>query len=667
MRRWLKSDVALLVWRLVVAYLTLALCRLVFGLYNAEALAGTFSEGELWRLIKGSLVFDTATVIYTYGIFILLSLLPFRFRSHRVYRGVLFGYFVLATAVTVVVNFGDAIYFHYTQKRFTADELFFASNDNSLQLVLKFAAENWYLVLCAVLFVVLAAKLYLRRVVPQTPIDSRVGYYAVNTLLLAVVAGLCVGGVRGGFSRMTRPITLSNAAQYASTPARSNLILSNPFCILRTAGRSGSLAYTEYFPEQCLDSLFSPYHLPAGTPGLGRRNVLIFVLESFSAEHSGFLNPDLYPSDGGFTPFLDSLMRNGYTFTRAYANGHKSIEALPSVLGSIPSFKTPFVLMPQSLGESRQLPRLLEEQGYSTAFFCGSSRGSMGFEAYVRSAGVQEVYGREDYEAVHGRGDFDGYWGIWDEPFLCYMGEVLGTMSEPFLGTVFTTTSHHPFVVPESCRDQLPEGRTRIHKGVAYTDRAIRRFFDRYGNEPWFRNTIFVFVADHVSSETFAPKTRTEVGRNHIIQFLYTPDGSLRCIDSHTAQQVDLMPTLLGLIGNRSPYFAFGRDVLNEPGRTPWAFSYAQGYIAVTDSLTLFFDESRPSAVYAAEDTLLRTNLLEREPDSSLVSRGVPDVERRLKALIQQYYGHVSRLDFLPRIDTLSVGNFEGDSLFVSE
>lgn len=175
------------------------------------------------------------------------------------------------------------------------------------------------------------------------------------------------------------------------------------------------------------------------------RNVMVFIMESMSAEHSAYLMPEVYAGreTKGFTPFLDSLMRGGLCFKRMYANGTRSIQAMPSVLGSIPSFRTPFVLMPQSLGESRQLPAMLRDQGYSTAFFCGSEYGSMGFGAYARSAGVERLVSREDYEAKYGKGDFDGYWGIWDEPFLQFTGEELSQMPEPFFATLFTLSSHH--------------------------------------------------------------------------------------------------------------------------------------------------------------------------------------------------------------------------------
>ena len=175
------------------------------------------------------------------------------------------------------------------------------------------------------------------------------------------------------------------------------------------------------------------------------RNVMVFIMESMSAEHSAYLMPEVYAGreTKGFTPFLDSLMRGGLCFKRMYANGTRSIQAMPSVLGSIPSFRTPFVLMPQSLGESRQLPAMLRDQGYSTAFFCGSEYGSMGFGAYARSAGVERLVSREDYEAKYGKGDFDGYWGIWDEPFLQFHGR--GAL--PDAGT-FLRHAVHPLVAP---------------------------------------------------------------------------------------------------------------------------------------------------------------------------------------------------------------------------
>ena len=634
MKRLLHTPLALLVWRIVLLYAVLMLCRTAFYLYNAAVL-GPLTWAEAWPLLAGALKFDTASVVYADGVFILLSLLPLPLRERRWYRAVLFWYYVAVNAVLVVAtNLADTVYFRYTQKRFTADEIFFADNDNSLQLIGKFMAENWYLVLLWIALTALLAWGYRRRVREESIFSRGWAYYIGNTVIFAAAAGLSVAGMRGGMTRMTRPITLSNATLYTADSGKANLILSNPFCILRTIGSAGSVKYKKHFAPEELARRFTPVHQPADSAAvnLAGRNVVVFIMESMSAEHSAYLCPEVYADREvkGFTPFLDSLMQNGLVFKRMYANGTRSIQAMPSVLGSIPSFRTPFVLMPQSLGESRQLPAMLADKGYATLFFCGSEHGSMGFGAYARSAGVERLVSREDYEARHGTGDFDGYWGIWDEPFLQFMGEELAATPEPFFATLFTLSSHHPFVVPEQYAATLPDGYTRIHKGVAYDDQAFRRFFHRFGGEEWFRRTIFVFVADHVSSEKFAEKTRSYPGNMHIVGFIHTPDGALQGEVREVTQQLDIMPTVLGLTGNTEPYFAFGRDVLNEPQRPRWSVSYDGKFRALTDDGAVVLDDSgtevQECPATPAADSLMQS----------------------FRALIQQYYSHIERKSYTP-------------------
>lgn len=646
MERFLHSHTGLLVRRLLLLYVVSALCRTVFWLYNWNLVGGA-APSEWWPLVCGALKFDTASVLYADGIFIFLSLLPFHFRARRWYRAILYGYYMAVNALLVVaVNLADCIYFRYTLKRFTADEIFFADNANSVQLVLKFAAENWYLVLVGIVLIAALSAGYGRRIVPRSPLRTGWVYYSVNTVILVGAMLLSVAGIRGGMTRMTRPITLSNATLYAASNAKANLILSNPFCIIRTVGNSGTVKVPRYFGDEELAAHFTPDHFPARdtTALLRGRNVVIFIMESMSAEHSALLKPELYAGKAqqGYTPFLDSLMREGFVFTRMYANGSRSIQAMPSVLGSIPSFKTPFVLMPQSLGESRQLPAILRGKGYATAFLCGSERGSMGFGAYARSAGVDRLLAREDYEARHGKGDFDGYWGIWDEPFLQFAGEEFGILPEPFFAALFTLSAHHPFVVPEKYETTLPAGETPVQRGAAYDDLAFRHFFTRFADEEWFRRTVFVFVADHVSSERYGPESLSWPGDHHIMGFIYTPDGVLKGRYTSVAQQIDLMPTLLGLLGNEEPYFAFGRDLLREEG-LPWSISYDNGFRVVGDDLLLTFDERTVSASKRGEDPSV--------PLTGADSLQADSLSLRLKALLQQYYSHLSRKSYVVEND----------------
>ena len=622
-----------LVLKLGLLYAAWLLCRIVFFLQN-RAEIGPLAASELPGLLHGSLVFDTVSILYVNSLFIVLSLVPLRLRERRWYGTMLFWLFSVANALALIVNVSDGVYYHYAKKRFTSDELsYLGNNDNTGTVLLKALAENWYVALFAAGLIAALVWAYRRIRVAPSRIRSNTAYALIHLPALLVAVGLSIGGIRGGFSRQTRPITLSNATLYTASSPKANLILSNPFCMLRTLGNR-SIAYTEFFDDRTLEAIYTPIHRPEAAAGdslaFGDRNIVIFILESFSSEHSALLNPDLYPDGHGYTPFLDSLMREGYYFQNAFANGHKSIEALPSVLSSIPSYRTPFVLMPQALAPMKALPALLAEKGYKTSFFNGSGRGSMGFGAYAAQAGVQDYYSREDYEKRCGTDDFDGYWGIWDEPFLQFMGEELSETPEPFFATLFTLSSHHPFVVPARYENTLPDGYTKIHKGVAYDDNAFRLFFERFGREEWFRRTVFVFVADHVSSEKFAPVTRTYPGNYHIIGFMYTPDGALRGEVGDVVQQLDIMPTVLGLVGSEEPYFAFGRDVLNEPERPRWSVSYDGKFRALTGEGAVVLDDSgaqvQECPVTPAADSLMQS----------------------FRALIQQYYSHIERKSYTP-------------------
>ncbi len=628
----------LTLYRTVLLYVVLMLCRVVFTLYNSEIFGG-FEWSELPQLIYGGLRFDTISICYAFGVWIVLSLLPVHLREKRWYKSTLFWYFAVVGAICVAINISDAIYFRYTDKRFTAEEFHFADNSNSVALMLKFAAENLHLVAVGLALIALLVWGYRRKIEPQALL-KRWSYYAVNTVVLCLTIVACIAGIRGGLSRMARPTAIPYSLKFATTSSKANIVLSNPFCIIRTIGNSVVTA-PQYFDSKALNEIYTPYHMPKADREFCPRNVVIFVMESMSAENSAFLCPDLYADSDqrGYTPFLDSLMQNGYALKRMYANGKRSIQALPSVWGSIPSLVEPFVLMPESLGESCPLPALLREKGYSTAFFCGSERGSMGFDAYAISAGFEQCISKQDYEKAHGYNDFDGYWGIWDDKFLSFMGEKIDSLQEPFLASIFTISSHHPFVVPKEWEDSLPEGKTLIQPCAAYLDGSLRQFFAQNRDKEWFNSTIFAFVADHVSCEHYAERTNSSPGDFHVIGLLYTPDGSLRGCSDSPASQIDIMPTLLGILGYDQSYFAYGRDLF-DPQSRPVTVVYDNGvYKAFTEKHIHIFSDGAVREIYDIADIKRTQNLVQSAYDK--------EIESYIKAYIQQYYEHAERKSYI--------------------
>jgi phosphoglycerol transferase MdoB-like AlkP superfamily enzyme len=365
------------------------------------------------------------------------------------------------------------------------------------------------------------------------------------------------------------------------------------------------------------------------------KNVVIIIIESFGREYIGAYNHHLENGKyKGYTPFADSLIQHSLTYSYSYCNGRKSIDGMPSILSSIPMFVEPFFLSPYSNNAISGIADCLNGKGYETAFFHGAERGSMGFMAFARATKFKTYYGREDFVAdkrTRGDEDYDGWWGISDEPFLQYMNMKLSEMKQPFMASVFTLSSHHPFRVPDPYKDVFKGGELPVHNVIQYTDYSLRRFFESARKEPWFENTIFAITADHTNSPTHE-EYKTDLGGFCVPVIFYDPTGEMGVgMKDAIAQQIDIMPTILNFLGYDQPYFGFGIDLLKTPAEETWAVNYLNGiYQYVKYGHVLQFDGLKTKAVYSLKDRLMKHNLVGRLPQQQ-------QMENELKAMIQQY------------------------------
>ena len=231
----------------------------------------------------------------------------------------------------------------------------------------------------------------------------------------------------------------------------------------------------------------------------------------------------------------------------------------------------PYVVTPYATNEVSSLADCLNRKGYTTAFFHGAPNGSMGFQAFARAAHFNRYYGMDEY---NGEDAFDGTWAIWDEEFLQFFAHTMDTLPQPFLTTVFTASSHHPFKIPTRYEGHFPQGTIPLHQCVAYTDFALRRFFDYVSQQPWFDNTLFVLTADHTNQLT-TPEYRNTRGLFAVPIAFYSPAWLAPDVRSQGAvSQIDIMPSVLNFLGYDKPYFAFGEDCLTQPKKHPWAVIY---------------------------------------------------------------------------------------------
>ena len=632
------SPILAVLWNLLLVYLVYQVARIEYWLENSSYLNYTL---DVWR---GGLMFDTTAILYTNALYIVLMLFPWHKKENHMYHIVCKWLYIIVNGITLAMNLADSVYFQYTMRRTTSTVFGEFSNEGNLGSIIgKEFFNHWYLVLLFAIVMFVLWKLYAMPELNYRKLLYKWKYNTICTIALLLTIPLSIGGIRGGFTTAVRPITISNANQYAKRPTDAALVLNTPFALIRTIDTNVFVVPTYFDSTAEMEKVYTPIHTPQSSLGtqLSTKNVVILIVESFGREYIGALNRDL---DGGkykgYTPFVDSLIARSITFSHSYCNGRKSIDGMPSILSSIPMFVEPFFLTPASMNDMTGLAGILGNEGYETAFFHGAENGSMGFQAFAQKTGFQHYYGRTEYEASQGKDDFDGTWAIWDEPFLQYFANEMSNMKQPFMTALFTASSHHPFAIPEQYKSKYPEDHLPIHKCIRYTDHAIEQFFNTAQKQPWFNNTIFVLTSDHTNQSDHA-EYQTDLGGFCSPIIIYEP-GREPQLQDKIAQQIDILPTVLGMLGYQKPYFGFGIDLLNTPSEETWAVNYLNGiYQYVKYGYVLQFDGSQAKAVYSLDDRMMKQNL-----------KGKVDVqakmERELKAVIQQYMERMTQDRLLP-------------------
>ncbi len=482
--------------------------------------------------------------------------------------------------------------------------------------------DFWYILVLWIISLVALYKLYPFKNPNYEKEPIRAKNLINQTPLFLAFLGIFTIGTRGGVQ--LRPINSLTAAQYIS-PDKIALITNSTFTILNSYGEI-RLENIDYFTPDQLSAIFTPEQAYVNfDKDFPNQNVVLLILESFGAEYSQFLSGNA----PGYTPFLDSLMNQSITFRRAYANAKKSIEALPAILSGIPALMDyPYVSTRFHANNIQGIPAILKKHGYSTHFFHGGANGTMAFDNFTKATGVDNYYGLNEYRG--NKEDYDGAWGIYDEPYLQYVANVLDTISTPFFAGIFTLSSHHPYRLPEKYRDSFPEGKLPILKTIAYTDYALRKFFNRAKQSPWYRNTLFVITADH-TSVSFTDSFANIHGSYRIPLIFYIPEHpKARKTLDYVVQHTDIYPSVIHYLGLNEAIVSYGSSVFVRD--TGWTVNYLSGvYQIITDSLLIQFDGTHVLGIYnPVTDPLLQDNRL----DTKQQTQNELDF---LKAVIQDY------------------------------
>lgn len=632
------NEYKVLGYRLLLAYFFYFVTRFLFFIYNSSYLK-IESTYEFFRLYYHGLAFDTTAILYSNGLFIIMSVIPAVVNTKRYYQNILFYVYFLCNLTFWSSNFIDLIYYRFIFSRTTfavMDSL--EHESNKMLLFGNFLVNYWHVFL--LLFVLSGVWIFLYKKVkirPETP-QKNGKYFIYSTLIFLGVVTLAIGGIRGDFKKSTRPINLLDANRYTTHVSQGDFVLNTPFAIVRTLNVN-SFKRVDMVSDKDIEQYVKPVKQYSNYP-VTKPNVVVLIMESYGREYLGSFNKNQsIPDFVSYTPFIDSLAQHSLIFTNAYANGYKSIHGMSSILAGIPSFKDAYTSSSFVKQKTQSLVSVLKEEGYDTSFFHGAPNGSMGFLGFGNILGIEHYYGKNEY---NNDADFDGTWGIWDEPFFQYMKRTLDKKQQPFMATLFSVSSHEPYKVPEKYAGKFPKGTVNIHESVGYTDYALRQFFDAAKKEPWFKNTIFVFVADHTNTVAYDEYLK-EFMRNTVPILFYSADERFKGVNDDWAQQIDIYPTILDMIGYQKPFRSWGRSLVNpKSDETPFVVKHAGNfYQYMSGDYICTFDGKKVVGFYAKSDKGMEHNLIsKRTPEMDVL-------EIKVKSFVQDYMNRIveKRLD----------------------
>jgi len=622
-------HVRLLVKRLTILLVPYELCRIIFRIYNATYFSGMPFSKFCYYLFAG-LRFDISAILITNILFIFLSLLPWGSEQSFYRKSILKMVYMLTNSIAFFFQFGDTVFFPFVYKRSTGDIFKFlglGGGDDTTDVMPTVIKDYWFMILLWILLIVFTYFMYNlagKKNIKNSVTEQKHPVTSFTVASYIVFIGLVILGWRGGWQ--LKPMSTLDTIDYAR-PHDIPLVMNSPYSIITTY-------YRPVLDDPTLLSNPQQYYSTKHEPSKGtfrKLNVVTIIMESMSKEYIGALN-NLH---GTHTPFLDSLISQSLVFDNAFSDGKKSVEGIPAVVASLPSWmNTAFITSPYTADGFTSIADLLDKQGYTTAFFHGGHNGTMGFDTFCKKGGFRYYYGMKEY---NNNADYDGNWGIWDEPYFQYFAKNLDTLHQPFYAAIFSISSHHPFSIPAKYKNRFVQkkGEIPMMKCIEYSDFSLKQFFQSASKMPWYDSTLFVITADHAGPS--ADKYYSNrLGMYEIPIIFYRPHSNLKGKSHTTMQQIDIMPSVLEYLHYPQSYFSFGTNVFDTSASVNhYAINYLNDvYQIEKNPWCLQMVDNEVKGLYNYQkDSMLRNNLMYK-------SLKVEDTLSNILKAVEQTYNY---------------------------
>lgn len=511
----------------------------------------------------------------------------------NLYRGIHI-FFSVFYVVAFAISAADIPYFAYFFKHINASIFnWFGYTGTTLGLMF---GEFSYIVafvlfLCLSFLFVFLSRILLHRTCRDIQRVSAEKFHwkpeLLTLLCSTLLIGVCLFGIRGRMGY--NPIKVS-AAYYCNNTFLNQLGISPSFNLLRSsleASKSENREIDLMDEKEAIstvrrelnitDSLpdISPIARKIENPGQpSRKNVVLVFMESMSAELLGhFGNPE------HLTPFLDSIAVRSLCFNRFFSAGTHTNHAIHSVLYSYPALMKRNSMKGAVIPFFAGLPTILQDNGYRTLFFMTHESQYDNMNGYLRTNGFDRIFAQEDYPKDKVVNSF----GVQDDFLYQYALPILTETADegqPFFAVLLSISNHPPYVIP---KDFKTHSSTDEHRIVEFADHALKEFIDEAKQQEWFDNTIFVFVGDH-GKIVGTPRSDMPLSFNHVPLFIYSPSFIEPRQIQDLGGQVDIAPTILGLLNIDYTDNGFGVNLLQEKRKAAF-FTSDDAIGCVNDSL----------------------------------------------------------------------------------
>lgn len=550
--------------------LTASLVRIaLYVAYPADFYDLSFAQ--VFNAFLVGMRFDASMTLSIIGLPLILMLLPFGWSHHRYLQRALQWIIYLKLLAFILMMVGDAIYFGNVHRHVGSEINSLANDMGSMAGVIL---RQYVAALVGFGIVAVALAWFWHMTLQTLPTPPQSPWFRMLALPFLFFGMLVVA--RGGIDG--KPISVGEAF-FSNTSAQGYLALNGAFAVSRAlledppalhqfmstehahslvqgllAGNSTSFPNREY----------PLYRSDMPAPIANQPNVVVLMLESWGAQHVDALRLAKNEAPLGVTPNFDALARTGRLYSRFYANGQRSIQGAEAILASQPTFSgMPF--LGEGIEQNRQsfLGELAQSQGYETFFLQSSERGSLRFNAISARTGFRTYRGAEDIANLHATPKPTATWGTWDHNTFQAAHQLFAAARKPFLGFVFTSTTHTPWLLPDNHFEKFKgkSSKELFLNTLYYADWALGELIAAAKKSGYYENTVFVLVADH--ADEFVHEA------NHIpnlynVPLLILGPGVRPGLDNRIGSQFDIVPTIIELCGWQTPFAGLGRSLLDD-------------------------------------------------------------------------------------------------------